>query len=244
MKLNLLEEISKNLTNTGKYWIVFTGDSITSCEWVHPNWRDIVIYVLQEEMTTSLNGDWQTSEWGIKGFNFAYDGATTRDILEKINDILLVKPQLVIGMMGGSDPVLDVGIEESIENIKKISELIANMDSKLIWCNSTPAGKGSKMNPEYEPYARAFMQIPDKKDFFKIDMFNLYQKFPTEKFFTFLSEENPVEGIKAGEPDLQHPNQLGNAYIAKIILKEAFGIEFDPENYIRDTREGKKYPSY
>ena len=88
------------------------------------------------------------------------------------------------------------------------------------------------------------MQIPEKVNFFKIDMFNIYQNYSTEKFFTFISEGNPVEGVKAGDLDLQHPNQLGNAYIAKIILKEIFGINFDADEYIKDTLEGKKYPGY
>ncbi|NMB56729.1 hypothetical protein GYA19_02210 [Candidatus Beckwithbacteria bacterium] len=44
----LVQDIKQTLLKTSKYWIVFTGDSITSCEWVHPNWRDIVIYVLQD----------------------------------------------------------------------------------------------------------------------------------------------------------------------------------------------------
>ncbi|HUW21471.1 MAG TPA: SGNH/GDSL hydrolase family protein [Candidatus Bathyarchaeia archaeon] len=239
-----LSETKNILRRIGKYWIVFTGDSITSCEWVHPNWRDIVIYVLREELTVFLKGDWKTSEWEVKGFNFAYDGATTKDILEKIDNILLIKPQLVIGLMGGNDPVLGVSINESINNIQKISTLVTNLGSKLIWCTSTPAGKGSMKNPEYEPYSKAFMEIPDKRNFFKVDMFNLYQNFPTDKFFTFLSEENPVEGIKEGEPDLQHPNQLGNAYIAKVILEKVFGIIFDPEKYIKETFQGKKYPGY
>jgi len=239
-----LKDISTTLKNEGKYWIVFTGDSISSCEWVHPNWRDIVIYVLQDELIALLKGDWKTPEWGVKGFNFAYDGATTKDILEKIDDILLVKPQLVIGLMGGNDPVLGVSVDESVNNIKEISELVTNAGSKLVWCSSTPAGKSSKKNSEYEPYAKAFMQIPDKENFYKVDMFNLYQNLPTEKFFTFVSEENPVEGIKEGEPDLQHPNQLGNAYIAKVILEEVFRITFDPEKYMRETRAGKKFPGY
>jgi hypothetical protein len=116
--------------------------------------------------------------------------------------------------------------------------------AKLIWSNSTPAGEGSKKNFEYEPYAKAFMEMQDKEGLTKIDMFATYQRFPTEKFFTFVSEENPVEGVKAGEIDLQHPNQLGNAYIAKVVLDEAFGIEFDPDLYIETTLAGAKYPRY
>ncbi len=79
------------------------------------------------------------------------------------------------------------------------------------------------------------MEIPDTNLFSKISMFVLYKKYPTEKFFTFLDE---------GDIDLQHPNQLGNAYIAKVILKEVFNVEFDPDKYIYDTLSGVKHPGY
>jgi len=237
------EEIKNYIEKNGKYWIVFTGDSITSCEWVHPNWRDIVVYVLQNEITRYLKGDWQTSEWGIKGLNFAYDGATTKDIFDKIDDILLVKPTLVISLMGGNDPTLGVSVEESIKNIKEIAKEVYSIGTKLVWSSSTSAGKDSKKNLEYEPYSDAFMNA-DLGEVIKVDMFNIYSKFATDKFFTFTSEENPVEGIKKGEPDLIHPNQLGNAYISKVILDNVFEISFDPEIYIKDTFQGKKYPRY
>lgn len=239
-----LDKISKFLKNEGKYWIVFTGDSITSCEWVHPNWRDVVTYVLQDKLTELLRSDWKTAEWGIKGFNFAYDGATTKDILEKIDDILLVKPDLTIGLMGGNDPALNISVLNHVSNVEKIASKLIAAGSKVVWCNSTPAGQGSKKNSEYKPYAEAVMKIPVNDNLQIIDMFNLYQNFPLERIFTFKSEENSIEGIKEGEPDLQHPNQLGNAYIAKVILKEVFGMDIDPEKYIKETLAGEKYPSF
>jgi len=52
----------------------------------------------------------KTSEWGIKGFNFATTGSTTKDIWEKIDEILSVKPQLVIGLMGGNDQFLGLAL--------------------------------------------------------------------------------------------------------------------------------------
>ena len=113
-----LSEVRKDLKDNGKFWMVFTGDSITSCEWVHPNWRDIVLYVLQNELTDLLNGDWKLAEWGIRGFNFAYDGATTKDILDKVEDINLVKPDLVISLMGGNDPAFKMTVSETVESIK------------------------------------------------------------------------------------------------------------------------------
>ncbi len=235
-----LQEISDKIKSTGKYWIAFTGDSITSCEWVHPNWKEIVEYVLKEELQRMYGDDWKIPSWGLRGFNFAYDGATTKDILEKVPDINLVKPDLVIGLMGSNDRKR-LSLKEHPENIKKIVE---KLGTKVVWCNSIPAGKGSTRNEEYEPYATASMRIPENENLQLIDMFNIYKEFPLEKLFTFKSEKDPVEGINEGEPDLTHPNQLGNAYIAKIILKEVFGIEFNPEKYWQSNLGGEKYPKY
>lgn len=240
-----LEDIKKSLLETGKFWIVFTGNSITSCEWVHPNWREILEYVLKEEMTKVLNGDWRKSEWGIRTFNFAYDGATTKDIVEKIDNILLPKPDLVIGLMGGNDPAFSLSIEDSIKNISTIIAKTTEVNAKIIWSTSTPAGKGSHKNREYQPYVKALTQsVLNSQSVQIIDMFNLFQKFPLEKFFTFISEEIPVEGIKEGDLDLTHPNQLGNAYIAKVFLEEVFGVSFDPEKFMETTLAGEKYPQY
>lgn len=240
-----LDTIKNQLRTTGKFWIVFTGDSITSTEWVHPNWREIVEYVLKEETTKKLDGDWKLSEWGIRTFNFGFDGSTTKDIVEKVPDILLVKPDLLIGLMGGNDPTFAVTVEQSVQNVQEIITILNQNGSKVAWCTSTPAGYGSKKNPEYEPYAKSLISnIQNSNQAQIIDMFTLYQQFPLDKFFTFTSEEIAVEGIKEGDPDLQHPNQLGNAYIAKVILKEIFGIEFNPERYMETTLAGEKYPKY
>ena len=236
-----LSEIADTITKKGKFWIAFTGDSITSCEWVHPNWREIVEYVLKEELQRMYGEDWSTSSWGLRTFNFGYDGSTTKDILEKVDYINLVSPDLVIGLMGGNDPTFKISVPESIENIKNI---VQKLDTKIVWCNSTPADPGSNKNAEYEPYAKACMEIPQDENLQIIDMFNLYKVFPLERIFTFKSEDNPIEGLKKGDPDLQHPNQLGNSYIAKVILKEVFGIDFDPELYWKTTLTGEKYPKY
>lgn len=236
-----LSEVVTLLKEKGKFWIVFTGDSITSCEWVHPNWREIVEYVLKEEASKGLGDDWKLPSWGVRTFNFAYDGATTKDILERVEDINLVKPDLIISLMGGNDPALNLTVLETVANIQKISDKVV---AKTIWCTSTPAGNNSPKNYEYEPYAKATMQISQTENFKLLDIFNLYKRFPLDRFFTFKSEENPVENLKEGDPDLQHPNQLGNAYIAKVILKEVFEVEFDPEKYILETLSGEKSPNY
>lgn len=238
-----LDEIKKQLETTKKYWIVFTGDSITSCEWVHPNWREIVEYVLKEELTDKLD-DWTIPSWGIRCFNFAYDGGTTKNILDHADDMLLGKPDLIISLMGGNDPAFGVSIAEHVDNIKKFTEKINSNGTKVVWCSSTPAGEEATKNTEYQPYAEYSMKIPTNDKLQLVDMFTIYRNFPLKKFYTFRSEENPIEGIKEGDPDFWHPNQLGNAYIAKVILKEVFGVEFDPEKYIEDANRGEKFPKY
>lgn len=233
------QEIADKIKSNGRYWIAFTGASDTSCEWVHPNWREIVEYVLQIEMTNYMS-DWKKSEWGVKGFNFGYDGATTKDILDRVDYIKLISPDLVIGLMGSNDEIFGITIPEHIENIKKI---INELQTKVVWCTSITSGRSAK-NSRYEPYAKACMQIPGNENQQIIDTFEIFAKFPLEKIYTFKSEDNPDEDLKEGDPDLQHPNQLGNAYIAKVILKEVFGIEFDPELYWKTNLAAEKFPKY
>lgn len=235
-----LSEISDTIKSEGKYWIAFIGDSITSCEWVHPNWREIVQYVLSDGLQKMFGDDWKIPSWGLRCFNFAYDGSTTKDILDKIGDIRSINPDLVISLMGSNDRKR-LSVSEHTENIKKI---VGSFNTKIVWCNSIHFLTGSKRNGKYEPFARASMEIPTSENLQLVDMFKIYKNFPLEKFFTFKSEENTVEGIKEGEIDDTHPNQLGNAYIAKVILKTVFGIEFDPEKYWQETLAGEKYPKY
>jgi len=231
----LIEKIKKNQ----RFWTVFTGDSWTSAEWVHPNWREIVEYVLKMELTEGE--DWKTPSWGIRTFNFAYDGATTSDILEKITDINLVKPDLVISLMGGNDPAFGISPKETGENIKKISQEIK---APLVWCNGLASADPRKNERDW-PYVKETLQVPQNNNFQVLDTFNISQKFPVKKIFTFISSaDNPAEGLKKGDPDLQHPNQLGNAYVSQVILREVFGIEFDPVGYMKSVSAGAMYPGY
>ena len=231
-----LDDIKNKLDSNGKYWIAFVGDSLTSCEWVHPNWREIVEYVLQNEMT-KLSKDWKLSEWGIKGFNFGYDGATTKDILEKIDHVKTINPDLVIYMIGANDPILGVDLENHIKNI---NNFLTIFEGKVVLSTDIKPWN-STASERYLPYIEM-----DKKLFHDkfVNLFDISDSFPKEKIFSFKSEENPEEGIKEGDLDYWHPNQLGNAYIAKVILNEVFGISFDPDKYMKSTLDGLKYPEY
>jgi len=234
-----MDKIKEALINNGKYWIAFVGDSLTSCEWIHPNWREIVEYVLKDKLCDEFP-DYRTSSWGIRCFNFGFDGSTTQDILGKIDEIKAVKPDVVISLMGGNDPTLGISVEKSKENIENILKELEENKIEVFWATSL-AEKRTERNDEYECYRKATMEIKTKENQKIFDMYSEYNKCDLDKFYTLITDEYKDRGF---DTDPGHPNQLGNAYIAKIVLKEIWGIEFDPEKYIETTLKGEKYPKY
>jgi len=227
-----MEKIKKALAEKGKYWIVFVGDSITSTEWVHPNWREIVGYVLNDK----VNGD-----WGLRCFNFGYDGSTTKDILAKMDDILSIRPDLIVLMIGGNDGVLNVSIDEHKNNIQRIISMAAEKEIEIIFSTDNNPWNTISSNI-YLPYVEE-----DRKMGINgfIDMYKESENFPSEKIYTFITEMDiPEDNMKKGDLDFWHPNQLGNAYIAKTFLRNIWRIEFNPEKYIEETLRGEKLPKY
>jgi lysophospholipase L1-like esterase len=237
-----MDKVKKALEKNGKYWIAFVGDSITSTEWVHPNWREIVEYVLKDKLQSEFS-DWRTPSWGMRCFNWGFDGATTKDIVENSGEIIAIKPDLIIALMGGNDPTLGVKPEETKKNIEKLFQKFGENQAEVFWMTSTPDLYGKK-DKTYSEYREATLDINTSRGQTIFDMFTEYKKYDLKRFYTFISEGNEVEHIKAGDIDPDHPNQLGNSYIAKIVLKEAFDVDFDPEKYIKTTSKGYKFPEY
>ena len=237
MVILTVNKIIQLLKENNKYRIAFVGDSLTSCEWVHPNWREIVEYVLKNELESKFE-DWKVPSWGIRCFNFGFDGSTTRDILEKSEEILEIKPDLIICLMGGNDPTLGIKAEESKSNINNLMEKFKGKD--VFWMANLPELIEEK-NMEYEEYRKATMEVLCNDNQKIFDSFDEYKKYDLNKIFTLVTSEYLGQNYKK---DPTHPNQLGNAYIAKIVLKEIFEIEFDPEKFIETTLNGEKYPKY
>lgn len=157
--------------------------------------------------------------------------------MEKVDIINSVNPDLVIYMIGANDPFLGVDVSSHIENIKKFRKKVK---SRVIISTVNKPWNDVAVE-KYLPYV-----IEDRKEFTEsfVDLFKESDNFPKERIYTFLSEEILIENIKEGDLDYWHPNQLGNAYIAKVILDQVFGISFDPERYIKTTSEGLKLPEY
>ncbi|MBP9818222.1 SGNH/GDSL hydrolase family protein [Candidatus Shapirobacteria bacterium] len=235
---NYLEIIKEKLNSGGKFWIGFVGDSITSTEWVHPNWREIVEYVLKDKFDY---------DWGIKTFNLAYDGATSRDLVKIINNYELlitnekIRMDMVILMTGANDPfhgeITPGELKENIIEIKKLVEM-SGVDFVL-------SSDNCPMNQWAEEKCVPYVEALNSMEGNSVKLFEESKNFPIERIYTFKSEQDiPEERVKKGEVDFWHPNQLGNAYIAKVILDKVFGIGFDPEKFMKETWAGEKIPRY
>lgn len=231
------------------YRVVFLGDSITSAEWVHPNWREIVEYVLKQELETLGSGEfpWKLSEWGIRCFNAGFDGATLLNMKDRLEtDVFSHRPDLVLVCGGDNDMHFNRTAEEMRVTLQEITEQLAEKVPGSIYM-SPPSGPPERAEDEVAlvEYMKPALSLFLKEKVQFIDLFSLYQQYPLSRCYTFVSEGgNPVAGIEPGGLDWLHPNQLGNAYIAKVVLEQGFGVNFDPELYIKETNEGKMFPSY
>jgi hypothetical protein len=242
--MDILGSIRSDLVKGRNINIIFIGDSITSTEWVHPNWREMIEYVLKEELTRSLGSEkWKIPSWGIRCHNCGFDGSTTADILDMMDKrILSLKPDVAIYIANTNEIHLNKDLAEYKKDVKSVVDALSKKCRAVMLANSI-AGDSERYNKEYGPYAGAIRSLKLSKTIF-IDLYSAFQAYNLEKFFTFTSGGNQVLGIAPGQKDFVHPNQLGNAYIAKIILEKGFGIRFDPEKYIKDTLKGEMYPGY
>lgn len=242
----MLTKINEIIQNRQIFRIVCIGDSITSAEWVHPNWREIVEYVLKTELTSKYFSDdpmgWKIPSWNVRFINAGLDGATSADHRQKLAEHVLVhQPSLAIIMLGCND-VLFLKPEDTYENLKQIITRLKKYGITVALAND-PYITDTTYREKYMPYLAKIELLAAESDCF-IDLWTLSQQYPLDRMFTFISEGNKEVGMKAGDTDYLHPNTLGNAFIAKAILKTLFTIEFDPERYMKDVASGVMYPEY
>lgn len=239
-----LKEIKEYLLSGKHFKIVFFGDSITSTEWVHPNWREIIEYVIKFSLVDQMD-DWKLPEWNIRAINSGYDGASQQDLLDRFDEAITKhEPDLVVFLEGAADIVWTMTIPQYLGLAKKFIERVRSNSRYFVFGGSIPTNK-PELNLRIAPYIEELKKIfpIDRVKF--INLFEELPKFDMSRFFTFANPYgNKLVGMKRGEIDWVHPNQLGNAYIAKVILEKGFGIKFDPEKYIRETNGGKMYPGF
>lgn len=242
-KMKLLEELKSKLEAGSLYKIVFLGDSITSAEWVHPNWREIIEYVLKFELESKFN-HWEVPHWNIRCIPVGLNGGTTGDILRYLEEeVLNYYPDLVFCMGTDNDAAFDISLDEQIANIKKIRAILAKNVSHFLYAPDVASGSEVK-NEQYQEFVDAVMKMEPAENELVVNMFEEFKQFNLAKFYTFILPEAERRDKDVEEIDLVHPNVLGNAYIARIMLKHAFNINFDPNKYVAEMKKGVKYPLY
>jgi len=238
----MFDRIKSTLQKNEIFRIVFVGDSLTSAEWVHPNWREIVEYALKETFTDVMS-DWKASSWNIRTINSGMDGATTRDIRERLEHyVFQYNPQLVMLMIGGNDKYF-LKRTETKDNLKSIIDSIASRNT-AVTLSTDPALENKEHDQKDEDLREIVRSLKDEVDVF-IDLHSEMKNLPLGQFYTFVCQTgNEDAGIKPGGKDFLHPNTKGNAYMAQVFLKSVFGIAFDPEKYLQEVSEGVMFPDF
>ena len=238
----MFDRIKTSLQENEIFRIVFVGDSLTSTEWVHPNWREVVEYTLKEKFADII-GDWKIPSWNIRTINSGMDGSTTLDIRERLDQyVFQYKPQLVMLMIGGNDKYF---LDRSQTN-KNLKAIITAVKSKniAVALSTDPALHNKGHDLKDEDLRTMIRSMKEDVDVFT-DLHTEMENLPLERFFTYVCESgNEDAGIKPGEKDFLHPNVTGNVYMAKFFLNSVFGIDFDPEKYFQDVSEGVMFPRF
>ncbi|MDY0097396.1 MAG: SGNH/GDSL hydrolase family protein [Candidatus Dojkabacteria bacterium] len=238
----LYKKILNTLKSGKEYKIVFIGDSLTSAEWVHPNWRDVFEYILKFSFEEFKEDDWWVPEWNLKFYNYALDGASSRDFLQQVSIAQKeIEPNLYIIMGTSNDIELGITVEEQIGNINSIFELLSNKD--VIY---TPDlySNDQVSNERYEQYIEAILSLDIPSNINVFNGYEIYKDYPIEQFYTLDLDLN-IDNTSEVKKDTIHPNSLGNIYIAKMFLEEIFGIKVKPELYLKDIRSDiVKYPRW
>lgn len=249
MSTNFFEEIRTSVEKDKPFLIAYYGASTTSHEGVFPNWGDIIRYVLKYQLEETLK-DWKKPCWNIHTINLGFDGATSNDLLNRFDELVLSKkPDLIFLEEGKNDIYFDINKRITEANNKKTIQKALNKGIKVVFISSIPSlreslNKKIKNNMEID-YSVA-SEFKDNKNFIFVDLFKSFPKNLIEKSYTLISEEgNDVVGIDPGSIDPIHYNRYGNSIVAKILLKQAFGIDFDEKKFLKDLDNlSKQFPGY
>jgi len=225
--------------------IVFVGDSLTSTEWVHPNWRDAVEYALKQCASTAVD-DWRLSSWGIRCFNAGFDGATTRDWLVRIDeDVLALDPDIAIVLGTRNDWEFAIPAAESTRNVERLLIRLQKAPVPHIAYVTSFADADRERLKRSQEYFASILAVASRLGVTTLDLLTAMTGSDHERFHTFeIDEDNEVTGERRGDRDTSHPNALGNCEVAGIMLRELFDIPFDAGTYLADTHAGMKCPRF
>lgn len=247
--INFLEEMIACIKQDELYSIVFYGASTTSAEYAMPNWGEIIRYCLKMEMEDAI-GDYKKANWNIQTANRGLNGGSSQDLLERFDELVLsLSPRIIFLSVGKNDAYYEIDRRITEENTRKIIQKSLNANMKVVFMTTVPA-LTEKLNDKIRNYVEVDRNVAQEflnnENFMFIDFYDFFTKEDLEKSHTLISVNgNEIVGITPGEIDPIHYNKIGNALVAKIILKEIYGLNFDSEKFISDLADiSKKYPGY
>jgi len=231
------------------FLIAFYEASTTSQESVFPNWAEIIRYVLKDIIGEKIK-DYYKSFWNIHTINLGLDGASSIDLIKKFDSLVLdKKPSLIFLENGKNDFYYKIPKKLSSENTMGIIKKALNRKIKVIFMSEFPSlrediNKNLREYIELDKKTARFFE--ENENFTFVNLFELLPRDILEKIYTRISPENNDDvGYKIGEIDPIHYNALGNMVVAKILLKEVFGLDFDEKSFFKEYRDQSiKYPKY
>jgi lysophospholipase L1-like esterase len=192
--------------------------------------------------------DWRSPNWNLRFINAGLSGGSTKDFLQyMISEVSDYKPDLVI-LVGGDNDLEEheITAELHAQNLNKILEFLTSNVKNVTYCSTPYLVCRPNNNKRYAEYLSKVKELEVLSKTAFIDLFDYFKSVDSKKFFTFKisKEDSEFMHLEEGSIDPFHPNQLGQAYLAKKLLKDLFGIEFDPEKYIETNSKGYKYPEF
>ena len=189
------DALSSTLRAGEPFRVVFLGDSLTSTEWVHPNWREIVEYVLKQQ----LSGDfvnWTVSSWGIRCYNAGFDGASSRDWLRMLQaEVIALRPTMVLVVGTDNEHWFNVSPVESAANISAIIRDLRTAKIPEIAYATAFAELGGHRRSEYDRYAAQVVPAIDDPNISVVDMVERFAALDLSKLYTFRhTDDDPVTG--------------------------------------------------
>lgn len=242
------EDIKKQIEQDKLFLIAYYGASTTSSEYLFPNWGEIIRYVLKDYLEEKI-GKYKIAYWNIQTMNMGLNGALSGDLLERFDDFVLSKnPNMIFLDASKNDAYHDIDKKITEKNNKELIKKALDRDIKIVFTTRIPSLRkdlNDKIITYVEIDRKCAEYFSNNRNFIFVDLFKLYPEDLIEKSHSLIGEENESIGMKKGEIDPIHYNRFGNAIVARILLKEVFGINFDEGKFLKDLADPiKKYPEY
>jgi acyl-CoA thioesterase I len=182
--------ISSSAINDKRPLIVCFGDSLTAGAGV-----DFI-----NSYPAYLQADLDARGYHYHVVNQGISGNTTKDGIERLDDILALKPAIVVVEFGGNDGLRGLPIADSRANLDKIISTLKASGAKVVLAGIT-------LPPDYGPdYIKQFNETYSL----------LAKKYNVPMLPFLLQGVFGVDGMM--QPDKTHATALGNQIVAKNVL--------------------------